>query len=373
MRTALELAETGRYTAMPNPCVGCVVVKDGEVVGEGFHRLAGEAHAEIEALRAAGEAARGATLYLSLEPCCHTGRTPPCVDALLKAGVKRVVAATPDPNPEVGGRGIQALRDAGVDASWGLSAAEAAWSNRGFFKRMTAGRPYVRIKMASSLDGRTALESGESQWISNEASRRDVQYWRARSGALLTTAATVEVDDPRLTVRLDGLDGPGGLDGLGFADVAERRLRVVVDSGLRTDPGARIYEPGARVVVAHTRKDKKGKGAEAAFAERGVELWRFEGGQVPLNELMKRLAEEEINEVQVEAGAEFGGALVGQSLYDELLVYLAPCLLGEASRPLLQIGRLDKMQGRLNLHLKEVKEIGDNLRVLLVPEASCPP
>lgn len=357
MRRAIALAEGGRYTAMPNPCVGCVIVKDGRVVAEGFHRAAGEPHAEALALDAAGDAARGATVYVSLEPCCVEGRTPPCVDALLAAGVRRVVAATLDPNPKVNGRGMRALSDAGVETQSEVLPERAAWSNRGFFKRMKTGRPYVRIKLASSLDGRTALASGESQWISNEASRRDVQFWRARSGALLTTAKTVAADAPRLNVRLDATD-------LGI-DAVRQPLRVVIDSGLRSDPKALVYAPAdGRAVVAHAGGVE---GGAAAFQELGIRTWGFQGGQVPLDDVLKRLADEEINEVQVEAGPELCGALIAQCLYDELLVYMAPCVLGESGLPLLRVGPLDKMHQRWNLNLKEVKQIGDNLRMLFVP------
>ena len=357
MERALELAEHGRYTAMPNPCVGCVIVRDDQVVASAWHHAAGEAHAEILALRKAGEAARGATLYVTLEPCCHTGRTPPCVPEILRSGVRRVVVAARDPNPKVAGMGAEQLRARRIEVDQGLLEERAAWQNRGFFTRMKTGRPLVRIKLAGSLDGRTALASGESAWISNAASRRDVQLWRARSGALITTADTVAADDPRLDVRLDVAPGDA---------VAAQPLRVVLDARLRTDPEAAIYSSGRTAVASLARASAK---RMDAFARRGIELWRFNEKENMLSEVLERLAAMEVNEVQVEAGARLCGAMTERSLYDELLLYVAPCLLGDKSRPLMVLDSPARMDQRLNLDIREVLEIDGNIRVLLTPRA----
>lgn len=357
MEQAIHLAERGRYTAMPNPCVGCVIVKNNRVIASAWHRATGEPHAEVLALAEAGEAARGATLYVTLEPCCHSGRTPPCVPQLLEAGIARVVIATRDPNPAVDGGGIERLRTRRIDVHCGLLASRAAWQNRGFFMRMKQDRPLVRIKLASSLDGRTALASGESAWISNDAARNDVQLWRARSGALLTTADTVIADNPRLNVRLDKT--PDG-------HAVRQPLRVILDSRLRTDPNAIIYShEDKKTIVATCVQDSE---RLSAFSNRGIKVWRFDDTRTILAETLKRLAGAEVNEVQVEAGARLCGAIVAQSLYDELLIYMAPCLLGDKSRPLMTLDSPERISGRLNLDTREVRELDGNIVVLLTPQ-----
>lgn len=354
MARALRLAERGLYTARPNPMVGCVLAAKGDVVGEGFHLRAGEAHAEAMALQAAGERARGATAYVTLEPCAHQGRTPPCADALVAAGVTRVVAATRDPFDAVNGAGLAKLREAGIAVETGLMEAEARELNRGFFSRIERGRPWLRIKLGMSLDGRTALASGESKWITSEASRMDVQHWRARSGALLTASGTVLADDPQLTVRL-----PEGTD-------VSPPLRVVLDPGLATVARGRVRDGSAPTLYLHAagaRAPKGFSGAELAALPRAGE------GKLDLAAALQELGRRGINEVQVEAGATLGGALLQAGMVDELLLYVAPVLLGDSARPL--FGGLDiaSMQDRLGWRVVDARRIGDDHRFLLRPAA----
>ncbi|MDE2136883.1 MAG: bifunctional diaminohydroxyphosphoribosylaminopyrimidine deaminase/5-amino-6-(5-phosphoribosylamino)uracil reductase RibD [Gammaproteobacteria bacterium] len=351
MRHALSLAARGLETTDPNPRVGCVIVQGERVVGEGWHERAGEAHAEIAALRAAGGRAAGATVYVTLEPCSHHGRTPPCVDALIEAHVGRVVYAIADPNPQVDGRGAQRLREARVRVEAGLLAPQAAELNCGFLKRMRYGRPWVRVKLAMSLDGRTALANGASRWISGEAARADVQRWRARSSAVLTGVGTVLADDPRLDVR------PGG-------DATGRRqpLRVVLDSTLRTPPEATLFTVPGEVLIfsALPGADPRWEARGAALAEQGarVEMLPAEAGRVPLFMALERLGELQVNELQVEAGPVLTGALVQQSLVDELLVYVAPKLLGPTARPLAQLPALRELGDAPAFELVELSHLG---------------
>ena len=367
MCKALALARRGLYTAHPNPRVGCVVVRPdgsgGRIVGRGFHDVAGGAHAEIVALHEAGEAARGATAYLTLEPCSYHGRTPPCSDALIKAGVARVVAAMRDPNPRVNGAGLAALREAGVAVGCGLLREEAEHLNRGFASRMTRGRPWVRVKSAISMDGRSALASGESAWISGEASRRDVQFWRARSDALVTGGGTVTHDDPRLDVRLTAAD-------LGVRGEVRQPLRVVLDGDLKTEPTARIYAREGKAVVAACRAAAP---RARAFHERGVEVLAFDTDErrVPLAALLKTLAARfEINEVQVEGGEVLAGALIEAGLCDELLLYVAAHLLGHTGKGLARFDNIVESMGqRTEFRYRDVRMIGDDLRITAEP---CP-
>jgi diaminohydroxyphosphoribosylaminopyrimidine deaminase/5-amino-6-(5-phosphoribosylamino)uracil reductase len=363
MQRALELAARGLTTTHPNPRVGCVIARSGRMVGEGWHVRAGESHAEVAALAAAGGQAAGATVYVTLEPCGHEGRTPPCVDALLASRVARVVYAVGDPNPLVNGQGAERLRAAGVTVEAGLLGAEAAELNVGFMKRMQTGRPWVRIKIAASLDGRTALASGASRWISGEASREDVQQWRARSSAILTGVGTVLADDPRLDVRLPEETG------------AQRRqpLRVVLDSSLRTPPEARLFESAGEVLIvtALPASDPQWEPRCAALAVRGahIETLPAEGGRVPLTAVLERLGELEINELQVEAGPTLAGSLVEQGLVDELLLYMAPKLLGPAARPLVALPELDGLEAAPVFAIAEVVQVGEDLRLRLRPRA----
>jgi len=351
MARALRLAELGLFSSTPNPRVGCVIVKDGVVVGEGWHRCAGEAHAEVHALNAAGECARGATAYVTLEPCSHHGRTPPCANALIAAGIARVVAAMQDPNPQVSGRGLAVLREAGITVDCGVLESEARELNVGFVSRMTRGRPWLRLKVAASLDGKTALENGVSQWITGPQARQDGHRWRARACAILTGIGTVRDDDPRLDVR----------------DVETERqpLKVIVDSRLELPPDARLFKD-AKVLVAYARD---GEGKSTLLRERGAELVSLPDShrQIDLNALMIELGKRGINEVHVEAGARLNGALLSAGLVDELLIYLAPCLIGHAARGLFDMPALESLVGKPQLAIRDLRLIGSDIRILARP------
>ena len=351
MARALRLAERAAFTTRPNPMVGCVIAHGEDVVGEGWHQRKGGPHAEVFALRAAGERARGATAYVTLEPCAHTGSTGPCADALIAAGVARVVGAMRDPFPQVDGAGFEKLRAAGIVVESGLMEAQARELNRGFLSRIERGRPWLRVKLASSLDGRTAMASGDSKWISGEAARRDVQQWRARSGALLTGAGTVLADDPQLTVRLD--------DGSDFLPP----LRVVLDPGLATVARGRVREGDALTLYLHAPEAKPPRGLQADHVAVPVDKGRFD-----LDAVLRLLATRGINEVQVEAGATLAGAFLAAGLVDELLLYIAPVLLGERARPLFDGLHIDAMAERLRLRTVDSRSIGGDLRLLLRPE-----
>ena len=353
MARALQLAERGLYTTDPNPRVGCVLVRDGGVVGEGWHERAGEPHAEAHALRAAGERARGATAYVTLEPCCHHGRTPPCSEALIAAGVTRVVVAMQDPNPRVAGNGLAQLQAAGIATASGLLAAEAGALNPGFAMRMRHGRPYVRCKLAMSLDGRTAMAGGESKWITGEHARADVQRLRARSSAIVTGIGTVLADDPALTARL-----PEG--------VTRQPLRVVLDHALRTPPRARLLRaPGATLIVG-TRQDTAPREALlAAGAE--IVLLHAPQGRMALAEVLEVLAAREINEVLLECGATLAGAFLHSGLIDELVIYMAPALMGDGARGLFHLPGLERMDQKLALDVRDIRKVGVDWRITAVP------
>ena len=348
MARALELARRGLYTTDPNPRVGCVITKAGRVVGEGFHERAGAPHAEINALRAAGDAARGATVYLTLEPCCHHGKTPPCTTALVSAGVARVVAAMADPNPRVAGQGFAELTQAGIESARGLMQAEAEVLNPGFASRMQRGRPYVRVKLAASLDGRTALASGESKWITGEPARADVQHWRARSSAILPGIGTVLADDPALTVRA--------------FDIGRQPRRVVLDSRLRMSPQAKMLTlPGTTLVVTAASDGVRAEALQNA----GAEVLALEkDGHVDLAALMQALAAREVNELLVEAGATLSGALLEAGLADELVLYYAPLLLGDNGRGMFRLDAVTQMAARVELEIKDARPIGRDWRVI---------
>ena len=368
MAQALRLAEQGLYSTSPNPRVGCVLVAGEKIVGSGWHQRTGEAHAEVHALREAGDAARGATAYVTLEPCSHHGRTPPCADALIAAGVARVVVAVQDPNPVVGGAGIAKLRAAGITVESGLMEAAARELNNGFFARMTRGTPWMRSKTGMSLDGRTALVNGVSQWITGEAARRDVQRWRARSCAVLTGVNTVLADDPRLNVR--------------EIESERQPLRVVLDSRLRIPLTARILhslpspaggESAARgakpaggegKVLIYTASRDSNKSAALEQAGASVCVLPDGNGQVDLPAMMRDLAQRGCNEVLVEAGSTLNGALLRAGLVDELLLYVAPQLLGDAARGIAQLGELTSLEQRVNLKWQDVRHVGDDLRIV---------
>ena len=350
MARALRLAERGAYTTRPNPMVGCVIAHGDETVGEGFHQRAGGAHAEVLALQAAGGRAHGATAYVTLEPCAHTGRTGPCVDGLAAAGIARVVAAMRDPFPQVDGAGFEKLRAAGITVESGLMEAQARQLNRGFLSRMERGRPWVRIKLGTSLDGRTAMASGESKWITGEASRQDVHKWRARAGAIITGANTVLIDDPSLTVRL-GDDTP-------FVPP----LRVVLDPGLATVSRGRVRDDSAPTLYLHASDVKPPRDLQVERAVAPVSAGRFD-----LEAVLELLAARGINEVQVETGATLAGAFVAAGLADEILLYVAPVLLGEHARPLFSGLGIEAMAQRARLAVVDVRAMGEDQRILLRP------
>ncbi|MGE0383876.1 MAG: bifunctional diaminohydroxyphosphoribosylaminopyrimidine deaminase/5-amino-6-(5-phosphoribosylamino)uracil reductase RibD [Gammaproteobacteria bacterium] len=352
MARALALARRGLYSTRPNPAVGCVLVRDGVIVGEGWHRRAGEPHAEIHALAQAGAAARGATCYVTLEPCCHHGRTPPCADALITAGVARVVAAMRDPNPRVDGGGLARLADAGIAVEHGLLAQAAAELNRGFVHRMVHGRPWVQAKMGASLDGRTALPSGESRWITSVEARRDVQRLRARAGVILTGIGTVLADDPELTVR----EPPVGFE-------LAPTLRAVLDSRLRIPPASRVLAGGGTLVYTAVRDDA----ARTAVEARAATVVQIEGGPRPdLGRVLADLAARGVNEVLIEAGPTLCGAALQAGFVDELVLYLAPRLLG-AGRGVAVLDGVDCLADAPALRIVEERRIGPDLRLVLAP------
>lgn len=360
MARALELARKGVYSTHPNPRVGCVIVRDGETVGEGWHVQAGGPHAEVHALRQAGDRARGATAYVTLEPCSHHGRTPPCAEALVEAGVARVVVAMQDPNPQVAGQGLERLRQAGIAVTCPLLATEARALNPGFLKRMEHGQPYIRVKLAMSLDGRTAMASGESQWITGPAARSAVQRLRAQSSAVLTGADSVIADGARMTVRAAEL----GLDAE-TVELATRRipLRILIDGRLRVPLDAPFFQAGPALVV--TCADAA---AHPQYAQVGHELLSLcgEDGRVDLPQLSIELARRGINEVLVEAGASLAGAFARQGLVDEYQLFIAAKFMGSTARPLLD-WPLERMSEAAPLQIIEMTAVGDDWRVIAVP------
>lgn len=350
MARALALARRGLYTTTPNPRVGCVLVRDvaaSDIVGEGWHERAGEPHAEAHALRMAGERARGATAYVTLEPCAHQGRTPPCCQALIAAGVSRVVAAMQDPNPQVAGKGFSTLRAANIAVETGLMAQEAAELNIGFVSRMTRGRPWVRLKVAASLDGKTALSNGQSQWITGPDARRDGHAWRARACAILTGIGTVKSDDPQLTVR--------------DVETTRQPLRVVVDSRLETPITAKVLGQGTVIVAAagygNPMQLLRARGAEVIVLPNAA-------GKVELPDLMLELGRRGINELHVEAGYKLNGTLMNEGLVDELLIYLAPSLLGDMANGMFSLPELKALSEQRRLTFTDVRQIGPDIRVL---------
>jgi diaminohydroxyphosphoribosylaminopyrimidine deaminase / 5-amino-6-(5-phosphoribosylamino)uracil reductase len=361
MARALRLAARGLYTTDPNPRVGCVVARDDKVLGEGWHAAAGEEHAEAIALRRAGSAARGATAYITLEPCCHHGRTPPCTDALIEAGVARVVCALRDPDPRVAGRGFEQLEAAGIRVDrLDCMAPEARALNIGFIKRMTTGRPWVRVKLATSMDGRTALSSGASRWITGEAARRDVHRWRARSSCLLTGSGTVLADDPSLNMRLDAAD-------LGLDRTPRQPWLAIADGRLRTPPHARLFKHHDRVLILTTATAAANAQALATTAVEVVATTTDAAGHPDARAMLQELARRACNEVHVEAGPELCGGLLATGLVDELLLYMAPQILGHDARGAFAIPELQSMDERIRLHVQEVRSVGPDLRIRALP------
>ncbi len=348
MARALQLAERGLYTTTPNPRVGCVIARDGAVAGEGWHERAGGPHAEIVALHAAGDRARGATAYVTLEPCHHHGRTPPCDEALIAAGVVRVVVAMPDPDPRTSGQGSARLQAAGITVETGVLENEARAVNRGFVSRVTRGRPWARMKIAASLDGRTALMNGKSQWITGEAARSDGHHWRARACAVLTGIGTVRDDDPRLTVRA--------------VATSRQPLRVVIDSRLELPPRARILEGGGVLIACAAADPAKTARLQDAGAE--IVAMPNTAGKVDLPALMQELGRRGINELHIEAGHKLNGSLLNEGCVDELLLYLAPCLIGDRARGMADLPELADLAARHALRIDELRMIGGDIRIL---------
>lgn len=352
MTRALELAQRGINTTTPNPRVGCVIVRNGQIVGEAWHHKAGELHAEALALQQADGLAADATAYVTLEPCSHYGRTPPCSLALIQAGIRKVCVAMQDPNPLVSGRGLMYLAQAGMDVRCGLLEAEAQELNPGFISRMQRKRPWVRVKLAASLDGRTALLDGRSQWITGKAARADVQRWRARSCAILTGVDTVLHDDPQLTVR--------------DMSIGRTPLRVIVDTHLRTPLDAKIV--GNATLIATAEHDSS---LHQAFRARGAQIWLAPqvNGRIDLHALLQELAVREINELHVEAGAELCGALLQANLIDELVLYLAPKIMGHQARSLFNIPVLQDLQNMPNMYWHDYQPVGEDMRFILRPKS----
>ncbi|WP_027150419.1 bifunctional diaminohydroxyphosphoribosylaminopyrimidine deaminase/5-amino-6-(5-phosphoribosylamino)uracil reductase RibD [Methylobacter tundripaludum] len=351
MAQAISLAKKGRYTTDPNPRVGCVLVRDGEVIGQGWHVKAGQGHAEVEALKNVPDA-KGATAYVTLEPCSHQGRTPPCCDALIRAGVSRVVAAMQDPNPQVSGSGLEKLKAAGIEVICGVLQEDALALNRGFIKRMTDSRPFVRSKLAMSLDGRTAMASGESKWITSNEARADVHRLRAESSAILTGIKTVLADDPALNARVDG-------------DVMQP-VRVVLDTHLNMPVTAQMAKlPGRSLILTCAQDEQK----QQALQQVGFEVYQLpcKNGRLDLQAVMDFLGQQQINELLVEAGSVLNGALLDEDWVDEYVIYMAPCILGDQGRGLFNLPGLQQMADKKQLKLRDVRQVGQDLKLTYTP------
>ncbi len=356
MARAVQLAQSSIYSPHPNPRVGCVITLQNEIVGEGWHAYPGGPHAEANALVQAGGRARGATAYVTLEPCSHHGKTPPCADALIKAGLTRVVVAMEDPNPLVSGEGIQRLREAGIEVRVGVLQAEAEQLNTGFIKRMRTGRPLVRVKLAMSVDGRTAMASGESKWITSRAARKDVQRMRAGSAAMLTGIGTVLKDDPSLTVRAkeNQLESPK------YVEQASQPLRVVLDSQLQMPCTAQmLQQPGETLIFTCGHDDEK----REALEMEGAEVVLLDGERPELFQVVSELGRRHINEVMVEAGATLNGALLQAGLVDELVIYMAPILMGDSAKGLFHLPGLEGMEDKVPMVICDVRAIGEDWRI----------
>ena len=363
MARAIQLAERGLYTTMPNPRVGCILVKDNCIIGEGWHQKAGEGHAEVNALRDAGDEATGATAYVTLEPCSHQGKTPPCAMALIKAGVSRVVVAMEDPNPQVAGSGHQALRKAGIEVVVGILALESAALNPGYIKRMATGMPFVRCKLAMSLDGRTAMSSGESQWITGAGARSDVQRLRARSCAIVTGSGSILSDDSSLTVREAELNIK---ESRAAAEI--QPWRVVLDSHYSISPSAKVFQQTGQSILVVAQRDTE---KEESFSDASaVKFWCFpsDSGQIDLKACLKQLASEQCNEVLIEAGATLAGEALALGLIDEIVVYIAPSIMGGDARPLFELPMIKQMNQKIELSIKDIRAIGEDWRIVAVPQ-----
>ena len=355
MARALQLAKHGIATTQPNPRVGCVIVKAGKIIAEGWHEKAGSAHAEIMALQQAGDQARGATAFITLEPCSHHGKTPPCTDELIASGISEVIVAMQDPNPLVAGQGMQKLSHSGIKVRIGLLQEQAEKLNRGFISRMTRGRPWITVKLAASLDGRTAMNSGESRWITGPQARADVQKLRAASSAVMTGSGTVLADDPSLTVRLEGIDW--------------QPLRVVLDSHLSISDSAKIFKDGQPLLIATAAAENDNRFQQLKGL--GVDIRRFPGqaGRVDTLSLLKCLADDYFcNEVLVEAGSVVCGSMLADRLVDEIVLYLAPVVMGSSAKGLFDIPGLDAMSQKIYLSVKDVRAVGQDWRFTVQPE-----
>lgn len=359
MSEALRLARQGRFTTQPNPRVGCVIVKDDVVIGKGFHARTGGPHAEVVALKQASFRAYGATAYVTLEPCAHHGKTPPCVNELVIAGIKRVVVASLDANPLVAGKGIKILRDAGIEVKVGILENEAKSLNQGFLRRINGGLPWVRAKIASSLDGRTAMANGESKWITSADARRDVQQWRAMSSAIISGIGTVLADDPSFTVR------PEEWHDWHYGEVT-MPWRVIVDSDFRTPATAKLFSEKGRIIIAGCRAQLD---RQTALSDAGADIWMLSSreGHPDLCELLQRLAEEGANEVLVEAGATLTGAFAKAGLVDEFVLYMAPTFMGSSAKPLIE-WPMQSMRDQRHLTISDTRMVGNDLRLIAHPK-----
>lgn len=355
MAKAVRLAKNGMYTAHPNPRVGCVITNQGSIVGEGWHEVAGEPHAEINALAVADNKAKDATVYVTLEPCCHHGKTPPCSDALIAAGVKRVVVAMQDPHKKVAGKGISQLQEAGIEVSTGLLEVEARALNPGFIKRMETGRPFVRSKLAMSLDGRTAMASGESKWITSSSSRDDVQRLRAQSSAILTGVGTILADDPAMTVRLAG--------------TKKQPLRVVLDTHLSMPDSANILRQQGQTLVMTCRDDVA---AKERLENAGAEVINMPlcSSNVDMESVLDRLGQLEVNEVLLETGATLSGSMLSSGLIDEMVIYMAPVLMGDKARGLFNLPLLNSMAEKIPLKINDIRAVGADWRITVSVDKS---
>ncbi len=365
MALAIQQAEKGRYSTHPNPRVGCVIVKQNQLLATGFHEYAGGPHAEINALSQLDEDARGCTVYVTLEPCSHTGRTPPCADALVQAGPDSVVIAMQDPNPLVAGNGVKKLEQAGINVISGILETQSRQLNRGFIKRMLQKRPWLRVKMASSLDGRSALSNGVSQWVTGPDARRDVQKLRAQSSAILSTARTVIADDASLNVRLER-------QALAQQVEVRQPVRLILDEGLLLTGKESLFTIESPLWIFTAQSDQTYTQRFSRLPHvRVIELQPQAQGFIDLAELMDYLAQQEINEIHTECGAALAGALLKQELVDELVLYMAPSLLGTQSRGLFDLGEISIMSDKLNLKIEDVRRIGDDIKITAIPESSC--
>ena len=362
MAQALRLAEKGIYTTRINPRVGCVIVREDEVVGEGFHQYPGQAHAEINALEDAAGQTENATVYVNLEPCAHFGKTPPCIEALIAAKISRVVVAMQDPNPLINGKGLTYLKSNGIETECNILKSEAEELNKGFIQRVTTGRPYVTVKSAISLDGKTALQSGESNWISSDESRLDVQKLRARSCAIITGIDTVLADNPRLTVRLSNQE-------LGLEQNIQQPTRVVLDTHLRIPIDAQVLNSPKEVLIYTVSKDSK---KLEKLRAQNIEVVKVEqsqsGNNIDLNTVMQDLAKREINEVLVESGPTLVGSLLDKKLVDEMIIYIAPHILGESSKSLAKLDSISTMQDRVNFQICQTRKVGQDIKLQLKPQ-----